>query len=36
MNNQIIDPWDLSQDFVLNFSEETIIKGPCKNLSIWT
>lgn len=26
----ILDPWDLSQDFLLKFNEETIIKSPCK------
>ena len=26
----IIDPWNLSQDFLLNFEQENIIKGPCK------
>jgi len=29
----ILDPWDLSQDFLLKFNEETIIKGPCKVLN---
>ena len=30
MNINIIDPWNLSQDFLLNFEQENIIKGPCK------
>jgi len=30
INMNIIDPWNLSQDFLLNFEQENIIKGPCK------
>jgi hypothetical protein len=28
--NNIIDPWNLSKEFLLNFDQENIIKGPCK------
>jgi len=30
MNSNIIDPWNLSQEFLLKSNEINIIKGPCK------
>ena len=32
--NNIIDPWNLSKEFLLNFDEKNIIKGPCKVIKI--
>jgi len=30
MNSNIIDPWNLSHEFLLKFNEINIVKGPCK------
>lgn len=30
MNNKILDPWDINQEFILKNNSEIIIKGPCK------
>lgn len=30
MNNQILDPWNINEEFILKLNSENIIKGPCK------